>query len=660
MRDQNENQASLLFFDFVLTGFNPVFDQPVRFVAQRRSLEGQLLEELDFRIRLRRDVVPTLESLRGLGTPPAVWNDGVTEYESAFLIHQQFSRPGTTAIGFNAFGLDHEVSRFLCFRNLLDPAGLEGKGRRRGDLLPILVLFKVFAPDVLKFPVREDGTINFALRAVACENGLEVGDCSEAAEDVRLMVELMDLMKKGDGKLLYAALSRFSPHEDLQAIEKMKTVKARGRDVRTGILLSQRAHGKNYQLPAVLARTEKFGRQIWLLLESDLEAWLKGDTSQPPQVITRKPGEVPFVLRPEKGTITDDRRALIRKNLGIIGTNGVDIFLKGMKPEFGTYPNLDLDASLNEGQFGHELEESKDEIQRFHNGLGPEVRWMAVRNLAGERLRRLAERAFYRNFDCEQARRGREDFLRERVGGEARTVDHKGRERRTIRELQAEIDQLFEKGIPADEIDILRAIAEAYGLTVPEQKLEATSAAGEDRQENAMAEIQEKETVGVDVPETTGKGKKARKEKTKGRKSKKEKEEAPFGRCDCGEPYSQRLVLVVDSKCWNCDADMKVAMTGDCVQGGVIGSPENFSEAELAFAIEKGAIIRPCFSQTQQREYPANVCNSCNAMTGEFYLPGHSPGQMEMDSGVAPAVVFEVFGTECQRCLMEGPSGEKK
>jgi hypothetical protein len=95
---------------------------------------------------------------------------------------------------------------------------------------------------------------------------------------------------------------------------------------------------------------------------------------------------------------------------------------------------------------------------------------------------------------------------------------------------------------------------------------------------------------------------------------------------------------------------MKVAMTGTSIDGGHIGDPETFSTEELDYARCQGAIIDTRWSSTKSRNYPVNVCGSCQEATGAFYVASHSPGHLEMVDGLAPGFVFQAFGTFCPHC----------
>ncbi len=467
-------QASkqFLFYDYETTGLNVVFDQPVQFASVRLGAAGEETGADSFRIRLRPDVVPSLVSLKVTGLTPEVLGTGITEYEAACRIHQEFNRPYTISIGYNSFQFDDQVSRFLFYRNLLDPYSHQwANGCGRADVLPMLPLFKIFAPKALKFPTREDGTPTFKLGAMAVENGIDDSQAHDAGADVRMTIELFKRMRDASPKLIEAALKRFVKREDVGALDELTPVRAGSSEVKFAVLISHRAHDDKYQQPAVLARTESTGRQLWLLLERDLTGYLRGENLNRPIFVSRRPGEPPFVLKAEKAQFPEERKGIVRQNLKLIAEKGIKLFMEGLNGEFPALDHLDLDSSLysgdNSGDFFSDLNAAQDDVRSFHNALAGEIRWSIAQRMPNERFRELALRVIYRNgFDCPQAKRAGEDFVRARLEGKPVTVDFRGRERGSLETLKEEIMAEFKKGVSEQERALLESVAEAYHLNI--------------------------------------------------------------------------------------------------------------------------------------------------------------------------------------------------
>ena len=86
----------------------------------------------------------------------------------------------------------------------------------------------------------------------------------------------------------------------------------------------------------------------------------------------------------------------------------------------------------------------------------------------------------------------------------------------------------------------------------------------------------------------------------------------------CGKRKNTARMRIVDTYCWKCGNKMKMALI-DGYAYSYLG-PTEFNENELRLAAKHGVIIKERYSQTVEDSYLANVCNSCNAFIGDFYL----------------------------------------
>ena len=85
----------------------------------------------------------------------------------------------------------------------------------------------------------------------------------------------------------------------------------------------------------------------------------------------------------------------------------------------------------------------------------------------------------------------------------------------------------------------------------------------------------------------------------------------------CGKPLFPRMLFVVPGKCWKCDVDMQIAFVG-C--GGMPLSPEEMTDAEVAEAEKRGAILHMNASATRGETCRSNTCPFCGMPTGNEYL----------------------------------------
>jgi exodeoxyribonuclease-1 len=96
----------------------------------------------------------------------------VPEHEFADRINAALAAPGTIGVGYNSIRFDDEVTRFLLWRNLIDPYAREWRdGCGRWDLLDV-VRCATLRPEGIEWPQADDGTTSFKLERLSAANGL--------------------------------------------------------------------------------------------------------------------------------------------------------------------------------------------------------------------------------------------------------------------------------------------------------------------------------------------------------------------------------------------------------------------------------------------------------------------------------------------------------
>ena len=145
-------EKSFLFYDFETSGLSVCHDQPIQVAAVRVNHQLNTISETEFKVRPRPDVVWSLPAMRITGLTPSAVADGESEYHAALRLHRLFTEPGTISIGFNSFGFDDRVARFLFYRNLCDPYLHQyANGCGRADVLAMLPYFVLFAETSSRF-----------------------------------------------------------------------------------------------------------------------------------------------------------------------------------------------------------------------------------------------------------------------------------------------------------------------------------------------------------------------------------------------------------------------------------------------------------------------------------------------------------------------------
>lgn len=193
---------TFFWHDYETFGAVPRKDRPAQFAGIRTDLE---LNEIEAPVMVyckpTADCLPSPEAcLITQITPQECLEKGVTEREFAAIIERSFSVPGTIGVGFNSIRFDDEVTRYLFWRNLIDPYAREWKnGCSRWDLMDITRALYALKPDTLIWPQNE-GKISFKLSEITKANGLMHEHAHDALSDVRATIGLARLIKEREPK----------------------------------------------------------------------------------------------------------------------------------------------------------------------------------------------------------------------------------------------------------------------------------------------------------------------------------------------------------------------------------------------------------------------------------------------------------------------------
>ncbi len=85
----------------------------------------------------------------------------------------------------------------------------------------------------------------------------------------------------------------------------------------------------------------------------------------------------------------------------------------------------------------------------------------------------------------------------------------------------------------------------------------------------------------------------------------------------CGGFQHEKHLVVIDSACWKCESEIKIAVLECGIQ--CLG-PDEFTEDELTLARKKGTIIQMNYSNVVRDSYLSNTCPNCKKLTGGHYL----------------------------------------
>lgn len=195
---------TFLWHDYETFGINTRSDRPAQFAAIRTDAElNEIGEPIMLYCRPAPDYLPDPQSCLITGiTPQLCLERGIPEHEFASRIEQAFSQPETIGVGYNTIRFDDEVTRFLLWRNLIDPYAREWQnGCGRWDLLDVVRAAYALRPEGINWPTNGDGRISFRLEHLTAANHISHEAAHDALSDVRATIALARLIRQQQPRL---------------------------------------------------------------------------------------------------------------------------------------------------------------------------------------------------------------------------------------------------------------------------------------------------------------------------------------------------------------------------------------------------------------------------------------------------------------------------
>jgi len=197
-------QHTFLWHDYETFGLNTRRDRPSQFAGIRTDAElNEVGEPLMIYCQPANDYLPDPASCLITGiTPQLCLERGIPEHAFAAQIEQVLAEPGTIGVGYNTIRFDDEVTRYLFWRNLIDPYAREWQNDcGRWDLLDVVRMAYALRPEGIVWPVKEDGRPSFKLEELARANGLLHEAAHDALSDVRATIALARLIRSAQPRL---------------------------------------------------------------------------------------------------------------------------------------------------------------------------------------------------------------------------------------------------------------------------------------------------------------------------------------------------------------------------------------------------------------------------------------------------------------------------
>jgi exodeoxyribonuclease-1 len=195
---------TFLWHDYETFGANTRSARPAQFAAIRTDAQlNPLGEPVMLYCQPASDFLPDPEAclLTGI-TPQECLAKGMPEHLFATQIEQLLAWPGTVGVGYNTIRFDDEITRFMFWRNLIDPYAREWQNDcGRWDVLDVVRTAYALRPDGIQWPLNSEGKPSFKLTDLSVANGLLHESAHDALSDVRATIALARLIRAAQPKL---------------------------------------------------------------------------------------------------------------------------------------------------------------------------------------------------------------------------------------------------------------------------------------------------------------------------------------------------------------------------------------------------------------------------------------------------------------------------
>jgi exodeoxyribonuclease-1 len=195
---------TFLWHDYETFGINTRRARPAQFAAIRTDAElNQVGEPIMLYCQPANDFLPEPQACLVTGiTPQECLEKGLPEHQFAAQIEHALAWPGTIGVGYNTLRFDDEITRFMFWRNLIDPYAREWQNDcGRWDLLDVVRTAYALRPDGIQWPVNAEGKASFKLTDLTAANGLVHASAHDALSDVHATIAVARLIKTTQPKL---------------------------------------------------------------------------------------------------------------------------------------------------------------------------------------------------------------------------------------------------------------------------------------------------------------------------------------------------------------------------------------------------------------------------------------------------------------------------
>jgi len=389
------DQHTFLWHDYETFGANTRRDRPAQFAAIRTDANlNEIGTPMMWYCQPAPDFLPEPQACLITGiTPQYCLQHGIPEYQFAQHVNQEFAKTGTVGVGYNTIRFDDEITRFMLWRNLIDPYAREWQNQcGRWDILDMLRTTYALRPDGITWPSNDEGKVSFRLEHLCAANGLTHDAAHDALSDVRATIALAKLVRQKQPKLFDFC---FSLHKKDKVINEIGLPEQHPFLHVTGMIPVE--HGCiSIVWPLALHPTNKNELIVWNL-ECDPRELLGLDVAAIRERLFSKSGELAEgVSRLPIKTIHLNKSPIVIRNLKTLspelaGQWGISIPEAMKNAEYASsLPDLN---SVWEQVYHREFGDGLDVDQDLYNGFIGNNDRRLLQNLIGYSAEKLARAA---------------------------------------------------------------------------------------------------------------------------------------------------------------------------------------------------------------------------------------------------------------------------
>jgi exodeoxyribonuclease I len=201
-------QTTFFWYDYETFGVVPRRARPSQFGGIRTDADlNEIGQPLMLHCQPANDFLPEPQSVLITGIlPQRCLELGVPEHQFAATIERELALDGTIGVGYNSIRFDDEITRFMFWRNLIDPYAREWQnGCSRWDLMDVVRCCWSLRPEGIHWPTYQEGEMagrpSFKLEHLTAANGIGHEAAHDALSDVRATLALARLIKNKQPKL---------------------------------------------------------------------------------------------------------------------------------------------------------------------------------------------------------------------------------------------------------------------------------------------------------------------------------------------------------------------------------------------------------------------------------------------------------------------------